>query len=158
MTRSNLPQYRMASTGDLQDQSVLSGDQHLDELLESAAREHRHEQVVACPAAAPNKHRGEIDVGANQSESNDDCQPSLNASSLPIINTEAGHPVLVSIADAESISGLSRSQIYRHLATGAIRAVKDGARTLIVAESLVNRINSLPPAKFRVKGRAYVKS
>jgi hypothetical protein len=58
-------------------------------------------------------------------------------------------PVLVSIADARAIAGLSRSAIYRHMASGHIRAVKSGARTLVVVESLVEYVGSLPRATFR---------
>jgi hypothetical protein len=54
-----------------------------------------------------------------------------------------------SITDASRISGLSRSEIYRRLAAGDIRAVKSGARTLILMDSLRTHLASLPPATFR---------
>lgn len=54
----------------------------------------------------------------------------------------------VSIPDAIAVSGLSRSEIYRRLAAGDIRAVKSGARTLIPMESLKAYLASLPPASF----------
>jgi hypothetical protein len=57
----------------------------------------------------------------------------------------------VSIPDATIISGLSRSEIYRQLAAGDIRAVKAGARTLILMDSLRAHLASLPPATFRTK-------
>jgi hypothetical protein len=44
--------------------------------------------------------------------------------------------VAVSIPDASRVSGLSRSEIYRRLAAGDIRAVKSGSRTLILMDSL----------------------
>jgi hypothetical protein len=53
------------------------------------------------------------------------------------------------IPDACRISGLSRSEIYRRLATGDIHAVKSGSRTLILMNSLRAHIASLPPAAFR---------
>jgi hypothetical protein len=61
-------------------------------------------------------------------------------------------PILISIAEARIISGLSRSAIYRQMATGNIRAVKGGSRTLIVLKSLVQHLESLPPATFRGSG------
>ena len=55
------------------------------------------------------------------------------------------------IPDACRISGLSRSEIYRRLAAGDIRAVKSGARTLIVMDSLRSHVANLPTAKFRAQ-------
>ena len=53
------------------------------------------------------------------------------------------------IPDACRISGLSRSEIYRRLAAGDIRAVKSGSRTLILMDSLRAHLASLPVATFR---------
>ncbi len=53
------------------------------------------------------------------------------------------------ISDACRISGLSRTEIYRRLATGDIRAVKSGSRTLILMDSLRAYLASLPAATFR---------
>jgi hypothetical protein len=53
------------------------------------------------------------------------------------------------IPDACRISGLSRSEIYRRLAAGDIRAVKSGSRTLILMDSLRAHLASLPTATFR---------
>jgi hypothetical protein len=61
-------------------------------------------------------------------------------------------PILISIADARTISGLSRSAIYRQLAAGNIRAVKGGSRTLIILQSLMQHLESLPLATFRGSG------
>jgi hypothetical protein len=61
-------------------------------------------------------------------------------------------PLLISIADARTISGLSRSAIYRQLAAGNIRAVKGGSRTLIILQSLIEHLGSLPPATFLGSG------
>jgi hypothetical protein len=57
-------------------------------------------------------------------------------------------PLAASIPDACRISGLSRSEIYRRLATGDIRAIKSGARTLIVMDSLRAHLARLPIARF----------
>jgi hypothetical protein len=54
-----------------------------------------------------------------------------------------------SIPDACRISGLSRSEIYRRLATGDIRAVKSGSRTLVLMDCLRAYVASLPIATFR---------
>jgi hypothetical protein len=58
------------------------------------------------------------------------------------------------IPDACHISGLSRSEIYRRLAAGAIRAVTSGARTLILMDSLRAYVASLPAATFRAPKQA----
>jgi hypothetical protein len=76
----------------------------------------------------------------------------LVASAPPIINVEKVDPLLVSVADARIISGLSRSGLYRRMAAGDIRAVKGGSRTLIVLESLLKHLKSLPAATFRASG------
>jgi len=47
------------------------------------------------------------------------------------------------------MSGLSRSELYRRLAAGDIRAVKAGRRTLILVDSLRDHVVSLPAAAFR---------
>lgn len=58
-------------------------------------------------------------------------------------------PIAAPISDACRMSGLSRSEIYRRLATGDIRAVKSGSRTLILLDSLRAHLASLPVATFR---------
>jgi excisionase family DNA binding protein len=55
------------------------------------------------------------------------------------------------IPDACRVSGLSRSEIYRRLATGDIRAVKSGSRTLILMDSLRAYLANLPAATFRAQ-------
>jgi hypothetical protein len=55
----------------------------------------------------------------------------------------------VSIAEATRISGISRSELYRRLATEQVAAVKSGKRTLILMDSLRRHLASLPPATFR---------
>jgi Helix-turn-helix domain len=57
--------------------------------------------------------------------------------------------VAAPIPDACRISGLSRSEMYRRLATGDIRAVKSGSRTLILMDSLRAHLARLPAATFR---------
>jgi excisionase family DNA binding protein len=58
-------------------------------------------------------------------------------------------PIAVPIQEASRLSGLSRSEVYRRLAAGDIRAVKSGARTLILMDSLRAHVTSLPAATFR---------
>jgi hypothetical protein len=41
-------------------------------------------------------------------------------------------PISLSVADATKVSGLSRSELYRQLARGTIRAVKLRSRTYIL--------------------------
>ena len=66
--------------------------------------------------------------------------------------TEGGtvlEPLALPIADAQRVSGLSRSEIYRRLAAGDLRAVKSGSRTLVLMASLRTHLDSLPVATFR---------
>jgi hypothetical protein len=63
-------------------------------------------------------------------------------------------PVAAPIPAACLISGLSRSEIYRRLAAGDIRAVKSGSRTLILLDSLKAHLSSLPIATFRASKRS----
>jgi hypothetical protein len=58
-------------------------------------------------------------------------------------------PITAPIPEASRVSGLSRSEIYRRLSAGDIHAVKSGARTLIIMESLRAHLDSLPLATFR---------
>ncbi len=58
-------------------------------------------------------------------------------------------PIAVPIAEAVSVSGMSRSAVYRALATGDLRAVKQGSRTLVLVDSIRAYLASLPPATFR---------
>ncbi len=58
-------------------------------------------------------------------------------------------PVAVSIAEAVTISGMSRSGIYHELAVGNLQAVKRGVRTLVLVDSIRTYLASLPPATFR---------
>ena len=58
-------------------------------------------------------------------------------------------PIAAAIPIACRVSGLSRSEIYRRLAAGDIQAVKSGARTLILMDSLRAHLAGLPTATFR---------
>ena len=58
-------------------------------------------------------------------------------------------PLALPIADAVTFSGLSRSEVYRQLASGNLRAVKSGSRTLVLVESIRAYLASLPTATFR---------
>jgi len=57
--------------------------------------------------------------------------------------------ITLSVADATKVSGLSRSELYRQLSCGAVRAVKLRSRTLIVMDSLRAFLANLPTATFR---------
>jgi Helix-turn-helix domain len=58
-------------------------------------------------------------------------------------------PIALPIPDAQRVSGLSRSEIYRRLAAGDIKAVKSGSRTLILMDSIRAHLANLPVATFR---------
>lgn len=58
-------------------------------------------------------------------------------------------PLAIPVAEACRLSGHSRSEVYRLLALGKLRAVKAGVRTLILMDSLRAHLASLPPATFR---------
>ena len=69
--------------------------------------------------------------------------------------SDAGiQPLTVTISEAIRLSGLSRSELYRQLSAGHIRARKSGSRTLIVWASLLAHVEALPPAEFRVSKTA----
>jgi len=55
---------------------------------------------------------------------------------------------------AARAAGISRSYLYLRLAAGDIRAVKCGARTLVLADSLRAFVASLPAAEFRAPTKA----
>jgi hypothetical protein len=57
-------------------------------------------------------------------------------------------PLAVTVDEGVRIIGRSRSEIYRKLASGELRAKKDGKRTLILFESLKQSIANLPDATF----------
>ena len=53
-------------------------------------------------------------------------------------------PLTLPIPAAVKWSGLSRSEIYRRLKTGDLRAKKSRSRTLIMVESLRSYVENLP--------------
>ena len=65
-------------------------------------------------------------------------------------------PISVSVAQASVLTGLSRSRIYELLGSGQLRAVKNGARTVILFDSLRKFVIGLPAAEIKTKptGRA----
>lgn len=58
-------------------------------------------------------------------------------------------PITYTLAAAIALTGISRSQIYRELSAGKIKALKNGKSLLIEAESLRNHVANLPSAVFR---------
>ena len=68
----------------------------------------------------------------------DDCsnapdQPVQGRRSMPNVTSE---PLAVPIDRAVMLSGMSRSAIYRELGAGNLRASKQGARTLVLVDSI----------------------
>ena len=57
-------------------------------------------------------------------------------------------PIALPINETVTFSGMSRSAVYRELATGNLRAVKQGSRTLVLVESIRAHLASLPVATF----------
>ena len=51
------------------------------------------------------------------------------------------------------VTGWSRSEVYRKLAAGHLRAVKSGSRTLILWTSILEHLQSLPAATFQSSDR-----
>ena len=58
-------------------------------------------------------------------------------------------PIARPINDIVRMTGISRSELYRRLAAGDIRAVKSGRTTLVLMDSVRAHLASLPPAIFR---------
>jgi hypothetical protein len=61
----------------------------------------------------------------------------------------AADVIAVPIQRASLVSGMSRSAIYRELAAGNLRAVKHGARTLVLMDSIRAYVEGLPTATFQ---------
>jgi hypothetical protein len=73
----------------------------------------------------------------------------MTETSILALNTALEpEPLAAPIPAACRFSGLTRSEIYRRLAAGHIRAVKSGSRTLILMDSLRAHIANLPAANF----------
>ena len=49
------------------------------------------------------------------------------------------------IADAVSVTGIGRTSLYKAIAEGRLRAVKNGRRTLILADDLERFLSHLQP-------------
>ncbi len=49
------------------------------------------------------------------------------------------------ISDAVSVTGIGRTSIYKAIADGQLRAVKNGRRTLILTDDLERFLNRLTP-------------
>ncbi len=64
--------------------------------------------------------------------------------------TYSMEPIAVPILKASAISGMSRSAIYRELGAGNLRAVKQGARTLVLVDPIKGYLAGLPEARFRM--------
>ncbi len=60
------------------------------------------------------------------------------------------------ILDAAKVTGLGRTTLYNLIASGKLEARKSGARTLIMAESLVAYIGSLERAHIGKGPRAQI--
>ncbi len=67
----------------------------------------------------------------------------IDAANLP--------PTLPVPKPGETLLGLTRPNIYRKLAAGDIKAIKDGRRTLLVTASIIAYLESLPQAAFGKK-------
>lgn len=55
-------------------------------------------------------------------------------------------PLALSIVEAARIGGIGRTSLYAEIASGRLRAIKRGKRTLILAEDLRAWLQSLPVA------------
>jgi excisionase family DNA binding protein len=58
------------------------------------------------------------------------------------------------IIDTVRLTGISRSELYRLLGEGKLRAYKAGSRTLLDWASVETYVSSLPPAAFRASNQA----
>ncbi|MEC9245302.1 MAG: helix-turn-helix domain-containing protein [Pseudomonadota bacterium] len=68
-------------------------------------------------------------------------------------DTQPGLKIALTISEAASAAGISRSHIYKLLSTGTLTRRKIGKRTVILREELESFILALPTQKWR-NGRA----
>lgn len=61
------------------------------------------------------------------------------------IKDHPAHRVAFSIAEAALMTGVCRDSIYREIASGRLRAVKLGRRSMILADELKRFLRELPP-------------
>lgn len=52
------------------------------------------------------------------------------------VSVTVSEPLRVGVPEAARILGVSRAQLYKHIKSGAIKAVKDGSRTLFTMTEL----------------------
>jgi len=60
-------------------------------------------------------------------------------------------PIAATVRVVSQQTGISRSEIYRLLARGKLKAVKSGRSTLVLMASVNEHLASLPPATFRAR-------
>jgi hypothetical protein len=68
----------------------------------------------------------------------------------PPVSTATIEPILVRLADAQRISGFSRSDLYRRASRGQIIFLKCGNRVLVDFASLKAAIADLPRANIKI--------
>lgn len=77
----------------------------------------------------------------------------LNRVVPPEIAAQAGpsacEPLTVTIPETIRISGYSRSEVYRRLASGDLEAVKAGRSTRVLMQSIRRSVAALPRARFK---------
>jgi hypothetical protein len=71
------------------------------------------------------------------------------ASKFSVPTDDGIEPLALSVDQTARATGESRSQVYNRIGLGQYRAIKSGARTLILYESIKQRFASLPPARIK---------
>jgi excisionase family DNA binding protein len=62
-------------------------------------------------------------------------------------------PLAYTIADAVKVTGIGRTTLYELIGAGKIKASKAGNRTLVMADSLRDYVDSLPTADIKTGQR-----